>query len=98
MASLLDVVRTCDSYVRDDETLVPFSITPKGPVIGLLRPEIVRELLSDNAKNRSEGTQENWTLCVRLEANIAERICFAPHLSTKEVRSAAIKRLCEGWR
>lgn len=98
MVSLLDVVRTCDSYVRDSETLVPFSITPGGPIIGLLRPEIVKELLSDNVKNRSEGTQEDWTLCIRLGTDIVERICFAPHLSTREARSAAIKRLCEGWR
>lgn len=98
MASLLDVVLTCDNYVRDGETLVPFSITSDGPIIGLLRPEVVKELLSDNIKNRSEGIQENWTLCVRPETDVIERMCFAPHLSTKEVRSAAIQRLCEGWR
>lgn len=98
MASLLDIVQRCDSYVRDDETLVPFSITPKGPIIGLLRPVIVKELLSENTKSRSEGIQENWAPCVRLGTDTIERICFAPHLSTKEARSAAIKKLCEGWR
>lgn len=98
MASLLDIVRRCDNYVRDGEILVPFSITPRGPIIGLLRPEIVKELLSENTKNRSEGIQENWTPCVRLETDTIERIYFAPHLSTKEARSAAIKKLCEGWR
>ena len=98
MASLLDVVKTCDNYVMDDETLVPFSITPKSPVIGLLRPEVVKALLSDNTKNRSEGIQEDWTSCVRLGANTIERICFASHLSNRETRSAAIKKVCEGWR
>ena len=98
MASFLDIVRRCDNYVRDGEVLVPFSITPKGSIIGLLRPEIVKELLSENTRNQSEGVQENWTPCVRLGADTIERICFAPHLSTKEVRSAAIKKLCEGWR
>ena len=98
MVSLLDIVRVCDNYVRDGEKLIPFSITPSGSIIGLLRPEIVKELLSDNAENRSKGTQEDWILCVQPETDIVERICFAPHLSTKETRSAAIKRLCEGWR
>lgn len=98
MASLLDIVRTSDNYVRDDEPLVPFSVTPKGPIIGLLRAEVVKALLSDNAKNRSDGIQENWTLCIRPETNITERVCFASHLSTRELRSAAIKELCEGWR
>ena len=98
MATLLDVVRTCDNYVRDNETLVPFSITLGGPIIGLLRPEIVKELLSENTRNQSKGIQENWTPCVRLGASVIERICFAPHLSTKEARSEAIKELCERWR
>jgi len=98
MASLLDIARRCDNYVRDDETLIPFSITPGGPIIGLLRPEIVKALWSENTKNRSEGMQENWTPRVRLGADTIERIYFAPHLSTKEARSAAIKKLCEGWR
>ena len=98
MASLLDIVRRCDNYVRDDEILVPFSITSNGPIIGLLRPAIVQELLSENTKNRSEGIQENWTPCVRLGTDNIERICFAPHLSTKKMRSAVIKKLCEGWR
>jgi hypothetical protein len=98
MASLLDVVRTCDNYVRDNETLVPFSITSEGPIIGLLRPQVVKELSYDNAKNRSEGVQENWIPCVRSGTNAIERIHFAPHLPTREARSAAIKTLCEGWR
>jgi len=98
MATLLDVVRTCDNYVRDNETLVPFSINLGGPIIGLLRREIVKELLSENTKNQSKGIQENWTPCIRLGANTVERICFAPHLSTKEARSEAIKELCERWR
>lgn len=98
MASLLDVVRTCDNYVRDNEILVPFSITPGGTVIGLLRPEVVKALLSDNTKNRSEGIQENWTQCVLPGTNTIERICFASHLSTREARSMAIKMACEGWR
>jgi len=98
MTSLLDIARVCDSYVKDGETLVPFSITPRGPIIGLLRPEIVKELLAENTKNQSEGIQENWTPCIRLGTDTIERICFAPHLSTKGARSAAIKKLCEGWR
>jgi hypothetical protein len=98
MASLLDVVRTCDNYVRDDETLVPFSISPGGTIIGLLRPEVVKALLSDNTKNRSEGIQENWTPLVRPGTNTIERICFASHLTTREARSTAIKISCEGWR
>ena len=98
MASILDIVRTCDSYVRDNETLVPFSITPGGSIIGLLRPEIVKELLSENTKSQSKGIQENWTPCVRLGTSTIERICFAPHLSSKEARSGVIKELCERWR
>jgi hypothetical protein len=98
MASILDITRTCDNYVRDNEVLVPFSITPGGPIIGLLRPEIVKELLSENARSQVEGTQENWTPCTRAGTNTIERICFAPHLSTKEARSEAIKEICEHWR
>jgi hypothetical protein len=98
MASLLDIVRTCDNYVKDDEVIVPFSITPEGPIIGLLRQEVVKELLSENTRNQYEGTKENWTPYVRLETNTIERICFAPHLSTKGTRSGAIKELCERWR
>ena len=98
MASLLDIVRRCDNYVKDDEVLVPFSIIPTGRIIGLLRPEIVKELLSENTKNQSEGIQENWTPCVRLGTNTIERICFAPHLSTKGARSRVINEVCERWR
>ena len=98
MASLLDIVRRCDNYVRDGEVLVPFSITPGSTIVGLLRPEIVKELLSENTKNRSSGIQENWTPCVRLGTSVIERICFAVHLSTKAARSGAIKELCECWR
>lgn len=98
MTSLLDVVRTCDNYVRDDEGLVPFSITPGGPIIGLLRPEVLRELLSENIKSRAKGTLDDWAVCDRPGTNSIERICFASHLSTKEARSAAINELCEGWR
>jgi hypothetical protein len=98
MASLLDIVRTCDNYVRDDELLVPFSVTPKGPIIGLLRAEVVEALLTDNAMNRSGGIRENWTRCIRPGTIITERVCFASHLSTKELRSAVIKELCERWR
>ena len=98
MVSLLDVVRTCDNYVRDGEVLIPFSITPEGPIIGLLRPEAVKELLSDNVTNRSERIQENWNLCVQPGTSTIERICFAPHLFTRETRSAVIKTICEGWR
>ena len=98
MTSLLDIVRRCDSYVRDGEALVPFSISPGGSIIGLLRPEIVKELSSENVKSQSKGVQENWTLCVRPGTKIVERICFSPHLSTKAARSEAIKELCERWR
>jgi len=98
MTSLLDIARRCDNYVRDDETLIPFSITPGGRIIGLLRPEIVKSLMSENTKNRSKGIQENWTPCVRPGTDTIERICFSPRLSTKEARSVAIKKLCEGWR
>jgi len=98
MVSVLDIVLRCDNYVRDEEILVPFSITPGGPVIGLLRPEIVKALFSENTKNKSEGIQENWTPRIRPGTDTIERTCFAPHLSTKEARSAAINKLCEGWR
>lgn len=98
MATLLDIVRTCDNYVRDGETLVPFSVTPGGLIIGLIRPEIVKELLFENTRSQSEGIQENWTPCLRPGTNTIERICFAPHLLTKKARSEVIKELCERWR
>ena len=98
MVSLLDIVRRCDNYVRDDEILVPFSITPGGPIIGLLRPQIVEGLLSENTNNQSKGIQKNWAPCIHPGTETIERICFAPHLSTKEARSVAIKKLCEEWR
>ena len=98
MASLLDIVRRCDNYVRDNEVLVPFSITPRSLIIGLLRPQIVKELMSENAKSQSEGVQGNWTLCVHPGTDTIERICFASHLSAKAARSGAINELCERWR
>ncbi|KAG2020408.1 nudix hydrolase 20, variant 3 [Coprinopsis cinerea AmutBmut pab1-1] len=120
--SYLQVVDLCDNVdLRRDapdflydakfdvtEQLIPFALTEDidSPIIGLLRPPIVKELIADNARNRQQGTPEVWNL--RLEPSehrtlsngrsVGPCISFQSWLDDHEKRTAAMKEICERWR
>lgn len=92
--SLLDLIDACDNARPcdprtqvdfDAERLVPFYLSPSptSPIVGLLRPVIVKKLSQENV--------DVW----RVQPN---KISFALDVNTPLKRSAAMKELCERWR
>lgn len=96
-----------DAKFREVEQLTPLALTDDldSPVIGLLRPVVVQELIADNARNREQGKPELWHFRLdasshRVQGNGRSRPCvsFQRWLDTHNKRTAALKALCERWR
>ncbi|PPQ99316.1 hypothetical protein CVT24_009184 [Panaeolus cyanescens] len=117
--SYLDIVGLCDNvHLRRDssglydtaynsEPLVPLylSESPESPVIGLLRPVIVQQLIEENARSISLQRQEMWKVRVDPADFITLRngalgptISMCDWLDTPSKRTAAMNELCERWR
>ncbi|KAJ7141559.1 nudix hydrolase 20 [Mycena filopes] len=98
--SYLDIVNLCGNArvgapppipsKFDAEVLVPFYLapTPGSPIIGLLRPQIVELLQTENTR---AGKDAIWDIQPR-------KISFAAALDTHAKRSAAMQAMCERWR
>ncbi|KAG6885217.1 hypothetical protein C0993_004777 [Termitomyces sp. T159_Od127] len=115
--SFLDVINVCDNTrphqssptpsIYDAELLVPFylSVSPDSPVIGLVRPVILKQLVLENKRSRELGLQEMWALNVvetayipRNNRNLGPSVSFCSWLDSHVQRTAAMKELCERWR
>lgn len=97
--SFLDLVRACDNFFDDVEPgLIPWCITSAGSqsIIGLLRPVVVDQLVSENKRSRERGEIESWDILY--EDGKVTKISFASHLTDDGVRSKVMKELCERWR
>ncbi|KAH9947756.1 NUDIX hydrolase domain-like protein [Amylocystis lapponica] len=90
----LDIVCACDNFRlgTSDETLIPWRLTPdaSSPALGLLRPAIVAQLITDNERLTST-TRPNW--CIRKEL-----VSFAEWITTPLQRTRLMKETCERWR
>ncbi|KAG6839097.1 hypothetical protein C0991_005830, partial [Blastosporella zonata] len=115
--SFLDVINLCDNTrvhqtspvpsPYDAELLVPFylSESPDSPVIGLVRPVIVNQLILENQRNRELRLDELFALNLDV-ANYIKRndrvpgpsVSLRDWLDTHAKRTAAMKELCERWR
>lgn len=115
--SFLDIINVCDNTrvhhpspvpsIYDVELLVPLylSESPDSPVIGLLRPVILKQLVLENQRSRELGVQEMWALNVveatyipRNNRNLGPSVSFRSWLDSHVKRTAAMKELCERWR
>ncbi|KAJ7478419.1 NUDIX hydrolase domain-like protein [Mycena latifolia] len=75
------------------ERLVPFhlSAAPESPIIGLLRPQIVDRLLSEN-----ESGHQIWDFFYTPGGSTG--ISFATSIDTHAKRTAAMQEMCVRWR
>lgn len=93
----------CDNYrvnyppsPFDSERLVPWFLTPAvdSPVIGLLRPIVVEQLIKDNERSLLLGLRETWNIAVNQPK---PRISFGDWFDNSEKRSDAMADLCKRW-
>ncbi|KAH6903253.1 nudix hydrolase 20 [Coprinopsis sp. MPI-PUGE-AT-0042] len=120
--SYLDIVDLCDNVdLRRDATdflydakfheieqLTPLALTDdiESPVIGLLRPVVVQQLIADNARNRERNKPELWHLrldpsshrTLKNGRSTGPCVSFQSWLDTHDKRTAALNELCERWR
>ncbi|KAJ7626826.1 nudix hydrolase 20 [Roridomyces roridus] len=82
----------------DAEHLVPFTLSdaPTSPIVGLLRPQIVELLSTDNYASESKGITPTWAGASTIPG-LTRRVSFAGHITTHQARSAAMRELCERW-
>ena len=104
--SFLDIINICDNTrIRqasplpspfDSELLVPLYLSESldSPIIGLLRPVIVKQLRLENYRTSRLGQPDVWIFSE--PGN--ERVCFQNWVDTPAKRTAALKELCERWR
>lgn len=103
--SFLPLVELCDNFniPAKHPDLVSFCITSDTKsVVGLLQPSVVERLLDDNEKAARAGQQPSWGVIhyEQTEASLPQVIRamhFSEHLSSRELRSAAINKLCWKW-
>ena len=103
--SFLPLVELCDNFSvpPTHPDLVSFCITSDtSTVVGLLQPSVVNELLRDNTQAAAAGQQPSWGV-IRHEnmkagqPQVIRAVYFSEHLSSRELRSAAINKLCWKW-
>ncbi|TFK28335.1 nudix hydrolase 20 [Coprinopsis marcescibilis] len=97
-----------DAKFHEAEQLTPFALTEDvdSPIIGLLRPQIIQELVADNERNRTLQKLEVWKLSLdrsdhRVLSNgrsIGPCVSFHHWVDTHTKRTAALKDICERWR
>ncbi|KZT26170.1 hypothetical protein NEOLEDRAFT_274168 [Neolentinus lepideus HHB14362 ss-1] len=92
--TILDLVNLCDNFhvSSSPDALVPWRLDSSAgsPVIGLLRPEIVKKLL--------EETSNAWHAIWTNEGQKLVAMSFASETSTPVQRTDVMKELCERWR
>lgn len=98
----------CDAKHAETEQLVPFTLTDAldSPIVGLLRPPIVKQLALENERSKELGSEQVWKLRLnkdehRTLANgrsIGPCISFNDWVDTPGRRNAALKEICERWR
>jgi hypothetical protein len=99
--SFLDLVNICDNFsiITTEEALSPWLISTPNcstpSVIGLIRPEIVKHLRSDNERRTSSGHPAHWDIN---DEDGRTTVQLSSALSTPSQRSAVMRLLCEGWR
>ncbi|KAG6895797.1 hypothetical protein C0992_012461, partial [Termitomyces sp. T32_za158] len=93
--------------IYDAELLIPLYLSESSdsPVIGLLRPVILEQLVLENQRSRELGLQELWAFNVvetayipRNNRNLGPSVSFCSWLDSHVKRTAAMKELCERWR
>ena len=102
--SFLKIVASCDNFRlptshSDGERLVPWHLSPdpSSPVIGLLRPAILTQLLADFEPSRSPP-RLHFTHASESESNPVVRVSFAARITSPAARTRAMREICEGWR
>ncbi|KAJ3520121.1 hypothetical protein NMY22_g12887 [Coprinellus aureogranulatus] len=97
-----------DAKYAETEQLVPFTLTDAldSPIVGLLRPEIVKQLAFENDRSKEMKRDQVWKLRLnkdehRALANgrsIGPCISFNNWVDSPEKRNLVLKELCERWR
>jgi hypothetical protein len=97
-----------DAKYPEHEQLVPFALTDAvdSPILGLLRPPIVQQLVLENERNREVNAPEVWNIRLNKEVHrllnngrsIGPCISFKDWLDSPAKRTAAMKEICERWR
>jgi Domain of unknown function (DUF4743) len=93
-----------DAKFHEIEQLTPLALTDdiESPVIGLLRPVVVQELIADNARNREQNKPELWHLLLdrtlKNGRSTGPYVSFQSWLDTHDKRTAALNELCRRWR
>ncbi|KAF9497500.1 nudix hydrolase 20 [Pleurotus eryngii] len=124
LLTLLDLVDICDNvHIRrpsptphefDAELLIPLclSATPSSPVIGLLRPILIDQLIKENQTSAQLNKPPLWDIRIDTKdlskpfvhrtdggtGALTPSVSLQPWLDTHAKRTAAIKELCERWR
>ncbi|KAJ7609496.1 nudix hydrolase 20 [Roridomyces roridus] len=106
--SYLDLVNACNNTRIqhpspiptdfDAEELVALCLSddPTSPIIGLLRPQIVRILAAENEAAGIKGQPAPWH-GISTTGTESTRISFAPSIDTHSARSALMREMCERW-
>lgn len=97
-----------DAKYAEQEELVPFTLTDAldSPIVGLLRPEIVKQLALENERTKELNTEQVWKLRLNKDEHrvlsngrsIGPCISFSDWVDTPGKRNAVLKGLCERWR
>lgn len=88
--------KTSDAGPFDDEKLVPFTLdsSPQSPAIGLIRPAMMDRIKHEIALSEQQRIIPMW----EITESPQNRVSFSPNLSNPDLRTAAMKELCERWR
>lgn len=120
--SFLQIVDLCDNVeLRRDapdvlydakfpevEQLVPFALTDalRSPIVGLLRPAIIQQLVLENKRSRELGNQEVWNLRLNKDQHrsldngrsIGPLVSFNDWVDDHSKRTATLAEICQRWR
>ncbi|KAH8112848.1 NUDIX hydrolase domain-like protein [Phellopilus nigrolimitatus] len=95
--SFLSLVESCDNFrlTAHRDALTPFCLSADShSVVGLLWPEVVDALRTDNKQAKSKGKKPTNSEKDRPKVKLVH---FAAHLFTPSLRSAALASTCKGW-
>ena len=97
-----------DAKYPEHEQLVPFALTAAldSPILGLLRPRVVQQLVLENERSREANAPEVWNIQLNKEEHrllsngrsIGPCISFKDWLDSPTKRTAAMAEICQRWR
>ena len=102
LQSFLQIVAACDNFrlptpTSPGEHLVPWHLSPdpSSPIIGLLRPIIIDQLLADGEPSVNPP---RFHFSHLEDGTTISRVSFAAGIISPAARTRVMREICEGWR